>query len=63
MRLSQQTFVDKYIEKVILGAAAVIGLGIIYFFVLGTPYGIEPKPGEPRRIMRPNFSAMASPER
>ena len=46
MRLKQQTFVDKYIEKIVLAVALLISLAIIYFFVLGSPYSVEIKPGQ-----------------
>lgn len=46
MRLKQQTFVDKYIEKIVLAVAVVISLAIIYFFVLGSPYSVEVAPGK-----------------
>lgn len=46
MRLKQQTFVDKYIEKIVLAVALLISLAIIYFYVMGSPYSVEIKPGQ-----------------
>jgi len=46
MRLKQQSFVDKYIEVVILGVAALISLAIIYFYVVGTPYSVQVAAGK-----------------
>ncbi len=46
MRLKQQSFVDKYIEVVILAVAVIISLAVIGLFVVGTPYSVEVAPGK-----------------
>lgn len=46
MRLKQQSFVDKYIEIVILAVAVIISLAVIGLFVVGTPYSVEVAPGK-----------------
>ncbi len=41
MRLEQRTFIDKYIEKIILGVAILLALGILYIYFLGSPYNVD----------------------
>lgn len=45
MRLKHQSFVDKYIEKIVLGVAVIIAVVIVVSFVLGS-YSVELTPGK-----------------
>ena len=41
MRLEQRSFIEKYIEKIILGVACLIALGILWIYFLGSPYNVD----------------------
>ena len=41
MALKDQTFIDKYLEKLILGGAAVIALILLWMYVFSSPYDVD----------------------
>ena len=40
MKMKNANFIEKHVEKVILGLGALIALVVVWFYVIGNPYGI-----------------------
>ncbi|MEX2212532.1 MAG: hypothetical protein WD768_00295 [Phycisphaeraceae bacterium] len=44
MRLKQQSFLDKYLEKIILAVAVLVAGGIFYFYIWANPFAVSLTP-------------------
>lgn len=54
MKMKNLTFVEKYIEKVVLAVSIVVSLVVVWFYVLHKPYHVELKSYEGQGEMSPS---------